>query len=190
MLAPFVETAHMFVPPVVIILYALIPPLIDAFTNELSPYLCYDTPVALALETAFFVFVLVGTVIYCCIREGPLFRLGPSYFLSTARRAVARVFFRGDYNNICFYVAVFLQLLPVTFWALYLRDAPLVCWILITPEEALGFQIGRDGVFLGIGVVLYTLLFFVNKAGRLIPNHASAAATRTEEEAGLCREQA
>jgi len=53
------------------------------------------------------------------------------------------------------HIGNFLELCLVTYWQVFVGPEPLSCWILITSDEFNGFQGGRAGFMIGIGVILY-----------------------------------
>jgi hypothetical protein len=162
------ETLGMFVPPLPIILYSFLVPMLDAFT-EVNDLDCYNNTTPQLLHFALFAGGLTFTGIHAISANYQWYQLRPTYFQRTATTAFARTFYRGTYTRGGFVLSVLLQMLVVAFWSVFLGPEPLSCIIPVTDSDFAGFEVTRAMVFAMTGACLFLLLFIINFYGRNSP---------------------
>ena len=152
------EALSQFTPPLLIIFYSIVVPLISAFT-ERSDGVCFQR-IPMIAHTILFCWVVVVAIVYCGVAEFGLY-LTPTALQVQGRTLMLRMF-PGKLN----YAIVFggiLQLLVVLYWALFLGSEPLACWAATKKEDLARFEVIRVTVLIVIGTLLFSTVFLVNK---------------------------
>jgi len=160
--------AQFMVGPVIGI-YLIVAPIIDLASDK-DDINCHNNDTAeVAHSVLFAIFLLIAFVHALCVWAGLMDE--PLLQQNVRRTFKLKV---GNQEMLGKFVGNFLEVVIVSYWAIFAGPEPLSCWILIVPEEYSGFQGARVAIFAGIGLVLYAFISFCHY-------HGSSAVPLAEE---------
>eukprot|EP00455_Lapot_gusevi_P012272 TRINITY_DN1577_c0_g2_i3.p1 TRINITY_DN1577_c0_g2~~TRINITY_DN1577_c0_g2_i3.p1 ORF type:complete len:186 (-),score=39.57 TRINITY_DN1577_c0_g2_i3:52-609(-) len=142
-----------FVSLPVIFAYCIIPPFIDMSTEK-NDIDCSFHANAVYLHSVLYALTILVGFLYFLKFDQSVFRAASDQFFRT------RFPDRPWFSLFCY---MFLRLAVLTFWSLFLNPEPLSCWIEITNDEYAGFQPGRVAIVGGSGLVLFAMMWFIDK---------------------------